>query len=250
MINAIIIDDEPQNIKLLKNMLAMHCEQVNIVTTETDAKAGILAIKSEAPQLVFLDVEMPALNGFDVLKLLAPINFEVIFVTAFSHYAIEAFEHNAVGYVTKPINSEKLVAAVKAAEKKINSAEVGQAVSQTVEQLVNANDKIPLSTTNGLIFVKLDDIMYCKSSGNYTNFFMQDAKKIMVSRQLGEYEKLLPEANFCRVHDKYIVNLKYIKEYIKGTGGELILDNGAGLPVSTRRKEDFLARFEKWLRKK
>jgi two-component system, LytTR family, response regulator len=250
MINAIIIDDEPQNIKLLKNMLAMHCEQVNIVTTETDAKAGILAIKSEAPQLVFLDVEMPALNGFDVLKLLAPINFEVIFVTAFSHYAIEAFEHNAVGYVTKPINSEKLVAAVKAAEKKINSAEAGQAVSQTVEQLVNANDKIPLSTTNGLIFVKLDDIMYCESSGNYTNFFMQDAKKIMVSRQLGEYEKLLPEANFCRVHDKYIVNLKYIKEYIKGTGGELILDNGAGLPVSTRRKEDFLARFEKWLRKK
>jgi two-component system, LytTR family, response regulator len=251
MIKAIIIDDEEQNIKLLKNMLQMHCANVEVIETCTEAKAGIMAIKKEHPQLVFLDVEMPTLNGFDVLKLLEPINFEVIFVTAFSHYAIEAFEHNAIGYVTKPINSEKLIAAVKSAEKKIGSADFASTpIAQTVEQLSHASDKIPLSTTNGLVFVKLEDVMYCESSGNYTNFFMQDAKKIMVSRQLGEYEKLLPEANFCRVHDKYIVNLKYIKEYIKGTGGELILDNGAGLPVSTRRKEDFLARFEKWLRKK
>jgi two-component system, LytTR family, response regulator len=251
MIKAIIIDDEEQNIKLLKNMLQMHCDNVEVIGAFMEAKAGIMAIKKEQPQLLFLDVEMPTLNGFDVLKLLEPINFEVIFVTAFSHYAVEAFEHNAIGYVTKPINSEKLVAAVKAAERKISSAEFGaSSLIHTVDQLTQASDKIPLSTTNGLVFVKLEDVMYCESSGNYTNFFMQDAKKIMVSRQLGEYEKLLPEANFCRVHDKYIVNLKYIKEYLKGTGGELILDNGAGLPVSTRRKEDFMARFEKWLRKK
>lgn len=251
-INCIIIDDEEKNIKLLQNMLEMHCRQINVVASSTDAKKGMLLIDELLPQLVFLDVEMPYMTGFDVLKKLEPVSFEVIFVTAYSHYAVEAFEHHATGYITKPVNAEKLIAAVNTALKRIEEKSINRNLFSLLEQNSKQGtpDKIPLSTSNGLIFVKIADIMYCESSGNYTHFYLCNDKKIVVSRQLGEYEKLLPENNFTRIHDKYIINLNYIKEYIKGSGGEVVLENGKEIPVATRRKEEFLARFEKWLRKK
>ena len=258
MINCIIIDDEAKNIKLLQNMLQMYCPAVKVLATDTEAKNGLLLIDELQPQLVFLDVEMPHLNGFDLLKKLEPVNFEIIFVTAYSHYAVEAFEHHATGYITKPINAEKLIAAVNTAAKRIEEKNINKNLFSLLEKNTQAAapDKIPLSTSNGLVFVKLAEILYCESSGNYTNFFLCNdaqqpaAKKIMVSRQLGEYEKLLPETNFTRIHDKYIINLSFIKEYIKGSGGDVVLENGKELPVASRRKEEFLARFEKWLRRK
>lgn len=252
MITSIIIDDEAKNIKLLQNMLAIHAPAVNVLAAESDPKKGLMLIKEQKPSLVFLDIEMPYLNGFEVLKLLEPVDFEVIFVTAFSHYAVEAFECSATGYVTKPINAEKLVAAVNTAQKRIEEKSINKNLFSLLEQN-NKNigpEKIPLSTSNGLVFVKLADIMFCESSGNYTHFHLVNDKKIVVSRQLGEYEKLLPESNFIRVHDKYIVQLSFIKEYIKGSGGEVVLENGREIPVASRRKEDFLALFEKWLRRK
>ena len=252
MINCVIIDDELQNIRLLQNMLEMYCPSVKIMATEISVKEGMQKLKELHPQLVFLDVEMPHLNGFDLLKKLEPVSFEVIFVTAYSHYAVEAFEHHATGYITKPVKAEKLIAAVDTATKTIEEKSINKNLFSLLEQNSKqaAPDKIPLSTTNGLVFVKVADIMYCESSGNYTHFFLCDDKKIVVSRQLGEYEKLLPENNFTRIHDKYIINLHYIKEYIKGSGGEVVLENGKEIPVATRRKEDFLARFEKWIKRR
>lgn len=252
IIPAIIIDDEVSNVQLLKKMLEYNCPSVEIIATETDARKAIAVLEELQPRLVFLDVEMPHLNGFDILKKLEPLEFEVIFVTAYSQYAIEAFEHHAAGYVTKPINAQKLAAAVQAALKRIEEKTVNKTLFSLLDQNHRATqpDKIPLSTGNGLIFVKLSDIIYCESSGNYTHFYLQDGRKNIVSRQLGDYEKLLPESNFIRIHDKYIINLAYIKEYKKGSGGEVLLENGKELPVSSRRKEDFLARFEKWIRRK
>jgi two-component system LytT family response regulator len=252
IIHCIIIDDEEKNIKLLQNMLGVHCQQVNVAGTSADAREGLQLIETLRPQLVFLDVEMPHMNGFDLLKKLEPVSFEVIFVTAYSHYAVEAFEHHVTGYITKPINTEKLISAVNAAVKRIEEKTINKNLFSLLEQNTKqaAPDKIPLSTANGLLFVKIAEIMYCESSGNYTHFYLCGDKKIVVSRQLGEYEKLLPENNFTRIHDKYIINLSYIKEYIKGSGGEVVLENGKEIPVATRRKEDFLARFEKWIRRK
>jgi two-component system LytT family response regulator len=251
-ISTIIIDDEPKNSKLLQQMLAMHCPQVEVLSTESDAKKGWQLIAELKPQLVFLDIEMPHLNGFDLLKKMEPVSFEVIFVTAYSQYAIQAFEHHATGYITKPVNTEKLIAAVNKAAKRIEEKNINKNLFSLLEQSNQqaAPDKIPLSTSNGLVFVKIADILYCESSGNYTHFYLCDDKKIVVSRQLGEYEKLLPENNFTRIHDKYIINLAYIKEYIKGSGGEVVLENGKEIPVASRRKEDFLARFEKWIKRK
>ena len=252
MINCIIIDDEAKNIKLLQQMHEIHCKQVTVIATEQKAKNGLQLIAELKPQIVFLDIEMPHLNGFDLLKQLEPVNFEVIFVTAFSHYAVEAFEHHATGYITKPINTEKLIGAVATAIKRIEEKKINKNLFSLIElnSRQSTPDKIPLSTTNGLVFVKLTDIMYCESSGNYTCFYLCDDKKILVSRQLGEYEKLLPESTFIRIHDKYIIQLNYIKEYTKGSGGEVVLENGKELPVASRRKEEFLSRFEKWIRRK
>ncbi|MBL7747123.1 MAG: response regulator transcription factor [Chitinophagaceae bacterium] len=251
-INCLIIDDEEMNLKLLRQMLETHCRQIKVLGTSSCAKTGLQMIEELNPQLVFLDVEMPHMNGFDLLQKLEPVSFEVIFVTAYSHYAVEAFEHHATGYITKPINTEKLVSAVNTAIKRVEEKKINKNLFSLLEQNTKqpVPDKIPLSTTNGLIFVKIADVMYCESSGNYTHFFLCDEKKIVVSRQLGEYEKLLPENNFTRIHDKYIINLNYIKEYIKGSGGEVVLENGKEIPVATRRKEDFLARFEKWIKRK
>jgi two-component system LytT family response regulator len=252
MINCIILDDEQKNVQLLSHMLAQHCPQLKVLAAETNVKKGIALIQELQPQLLFLDIEMPHLNGFDTLQQLEPVNFEVIFVTAYGKYAVEAFEHHAAGYVTKPVNTEKLIAAVNSAIRRIEQKNINKNLFSLLEQNTKqaAPDKIPLSTSNGLVFVKITDIMYCESSGNYTHFYLDNGKKIVVSRQLGEYEKLLPENNFMRIHDKYIIHLQYIKEYIKGSGGEVVLENGKELPVASRRKEDFLARFEKWIRRK
>ncbi|HYC40448.1 MAG TPA: LytTR family DNA-binding domain-containing protein [Chitinophagaceae bacterium] len=250
--NCVILDDEARNVELLEKMLVLHCPQLTLVGKDTDAKKGIRMIRELNPHLVFLDIEMPQLNGFEALKQLEPVNFEVIFVTAYGKYALQAFEHQVAGYVTKPINTEKLVAAVQMALQRLEQKAITKNLFSLLEQSGKSAtpDKIPLSTTNGLVFVKIGDIVYCESSGNYTHFYLRDHKRIVVSRQLGEYEKLLPENNFIRIHDKYIINLHYIREYIKGSGGEVVLEDGKELPVATRRKEDFLARFEKWIRRR
>jgi two-component system, LytTR family, response regulator len=249
---CIILDDEKRNVQLLKNLLEEYCPALQVLAAETDASKGMLLIDELQPQLLFLDVEMPHLNGFELLKKLEPVNFEVIFVTAYSQYAVEAFEHHAAGYITKPVNTEKLVAAVNAALGRIEQKSISKNIFSLIESTTRQNQpqKIPLATAGGMVFVKITDIVYCASSGNYTNFFMADGKSILVSRQLGEYEKLLPETDFIRIHDKYIINLAYIKEYIKGNGGDVVLEGGKELPVASRRKEDFLLRFEKWIKRR
>ena len=252
-ITSIILDDEPRNVLLLKNLLALYCPQVQVLATETNARKGLTLIKELQPQLLMLDIEMPHINGFEMLKRLEPLNFEVIFVTAYSHYAVEAFEHHAIGYLTKPVNSDKLVAAVNTAAARIEQKSFSKNLFSLLESTAKPATalKIPLSTSNGLVFVKLAEIMYCESSGNYTMFYLAgDTKPILVSRQLGEYEKLLPETDFFRIHDKYIINLGFIKEYLKGSGGDVVLENGKEIPVASRRKEDFLARFEKWIKRR
>ena len=252
MISCIIVDDELKNIRLLQAMLKMHCPTVQIIATENKSKNAVQLIQNMQPELLFLDVEMPYLNAFDLLKKLQLARFQTIFVTAFSHYAIEAIELQATGYLTKPVNAQKLIAAVnisvKLLSEKNNPLHFNNKL--TAGNIHPIPNKIPLSTSNGIVFVKLSDIMYCESSGNYTNFYLCNNKKMLISRQLGEYEKLLPATDFIRLHDKYLVHLFFIKEYIKGSGGEVLLENGKLIPVATRRKEDFLSRFDKWLKRK
>lgn len=251
-IKTILVDDEVNNINFLHALLEQHCTHLYIVEKAKNANDALLMIKEQRPQLVFMDIDMPGMTGFELLKKLEPLSFEVIFVTAYNQYALEAFDFNAVGYITKPIVTEKLVAAVEKAVLKIEEKKYTEHIFTLLEnvQQKNASDKIALPTLQGLQFIKLSNIYYIESSGNYCNFYLNDNSKIMVSRQLGEYEKLLPADAFVRIHDKYIINLDCIVEYIKGNGGEIILENGVRLTVASRRKDELLSRFEKWLRKK
>jgi two-component system, LytTR family, response regulator len=251
-IKTILVDDEANNLQFLQSLLKDNCPSLQVLETANTAADGLLMIKELHPQLVFMDVDMPGMTGFEVLKKLEPLSFEVIFVTAYNQYAMEAFEYNAVAYITKPIVTEKLVGAVEKAIIKIEEKKYAEHIFSLLEnvQQKNEHDKIALPTLQGLQFVKLSQICYVESSGNYSNFLLADNSKIMVSRQLGEYEKLLPADNFVRIHDKHIINLTCIKEYIKGSGGEVILESGARLTVAARRKDELLSRFEKWLRKK
>ncbi len=250
-LNCFILDDELNNVNLLKKVLHKHCPQVTVIGEETDSEKGLKLIEELQPDLVFLDINMPNLSGFELLKKLEPVSFEVIFVTAFSEYAVEAFEYHAIGYITKPILDEKLILAVENAEERIKQKKTNSSIFSLLETKLNQAEetKIPLSTLNGMIFVNKEDIIYCESSGSYTNFYTAEGKKIMVSKQLGEYERILPEGYFVRIHDKYIINLKYVNEYIKGRGGEIILNNKITLPVSNNRKDNLMARFDKWLRR-
>jgi two-component system, LytTR family, response regulator len=250
-IKTILVDDETNNLLFLQSLIKENCASLEIIETANNANDGLLMIQELQPQLVFMDIDMPGMTGFELLKKLEPLNFEVIFVTAYNQYAMEAFDYNAVAYITKPIVTEKLVAAVEKAIDKITSKKYTEHIFTLLEnvQQKNTTDKIALPTMQGLQFVKIENILYLESSGNYSNFFLADNTKVMVSRQLGEYEKLLPTDAFVRIHDKHIINLSCIKEYIKGNGGEVILENDARLTVAARRKEELLSRFEKWLRK-
>lgn len=251
-IKTILVDDEENNLKFLQSLIKENCIALNIIEMANNSKDGMLMIQELQPQLVFMDVDMPGMTGFEVLKKLEPLSFEVIFVTAYNQYAMEAFDYNAVAYITKPIVTEKLVTAVEKAIVKIEEKKYTQHIFSLLENVQHnkEHDKIALPTLQGLQFVKLAQICYVESSGNYSNFFLTDNSKIMVSRQLGEYEKLLPADNFVRIHDKHIINLNGIQEYIKGSGGEVVLENGARLTVAARRKDELLSRFEKWLKKK
>ncbi len=251
-IKTILVDDEKNNLDYLQSLLNTHCQAVEIIETANNPNNGLLLIQELHPQLVFMDIDMPGMTGFELLKKLEPLQFEVIFVTAYNQYAMEAFDYNAVAYITKPIVTEKLIAAVEKAILKIEEKKYTQNIFTLLEnvQQKHSADKIALPTMQGLQFIKVENILYLESSGNYCNFFLTDNSKILVSRQLGEYEKLLPTDAFVRIHDKYIINLSCISEYIKGTGGEVVLENGARLSVASRRKDELLNRFEKWLRKK
>lgn len=255
MIKTILVDDEVNNCEYINGLLEQHFPMVQVMGTCKNTQEAIQLIEITNPDLLFLDIEMPGSNGFSMLQKMEPVNFEVIFVTAYSEYALQAFEVHAFDYLTKPLNVDRFIKATATAIEKIEQKNhKGHLFSQLKENNVlldnkSQEGKIALPTQNGLLFITTADIVYCQSSGNYTKFFTQDGKNILVSRQLGEFEKLLPQQFFHRIHDQYVVNLLYIKEYIRGRGGELVLDNNEILPVSASRKDNFLMRFEKWLRK-
>jgi two-component system LytT family response regulator len=251
MIKAILVDNETNNTAYVKELLQLHFPLVQVASVCNDATECVLLIKELKPQLVFMDIEMPGCNGLEVLQQLEPLSFEIIFITAYSDYALQAFDLNAVGYLTKPIQVDKFIKVTTNAIQKIEHGNIKQHLFSLLQSNSSKgdNNKIALPTQHGLQFIHPADILYCHSSANYTKIITKAGKTILVSRQLGEFEKLLPADIFHRIHDQYIVHLQYIKEYIRGRGGELVMENNDSLPVSANRKDAFLNRFEKWLRK-
>ncbi|MBI1781281.1 MAG: response regulator transcription factor [Sphingobacteriales bacterium] len=247
MIKAIIVDDEPRNIRILKNLLEEFCPDVIVGGEAESAETAINVIRSSHPDIVFLDIEMPFGNAFDLLDKLIPVNFQVIFVTAFDNYALKAFRYYALDYLLKPVDIEELKAAVKKAVERVKEKNMSQTLDvfiQTMKPSKNTLQKIGLPTNDGLVFTNIEDIVRCEASGSYTIIYLHDKQKFIVSKSLKEYEDLLPEDNFCRIHHSHIVNLAYVKKYFKGRGGYIEMNDNTTIEVATRKRDEFLAKFE------
>lgn len=246
MINAVIIDDEPKNVRVLKNMLNEFCPEVSLLGEANNSNEGKELIQQKKPELVFLDIEMPYGNGFDLLNALMPIDFEVIFVTAFDKYMLQALKYSALDYLLKPVNIEDLKVAVQHAEVRIKKNSINQQLTVLLENFKKQEPglkKIAVPTAEGFDFMLVENIIRCEAQGAYTRIFIKGSKSILVSKPLKEYETLLPDNIFLRIHNSHLVNLNYIKKYNRGRGGYIEMDDGTMLEVATRRKDEFLSRF-------
>jgi two-component system LytT family response regulator len=243
MIKAILVDDEANSLSSLKEKLLAHCPQVKIIACCDNAENGIAAIDSLQPDIVFLDIEMPVMNGFIMLQQLTYKNFELVFTTAYDHYAIKAIRYSALDYLVKPIEIDDLKAAVTKAAAKRSFSYPNPQIELLVEQIINKKNtfsRIAIPTAEGLKFIKVEDIIYLEASGNYTHIFTPEKKKYIASHTLKDFEDMLPTEIFLRIHNSYIINKNFAEKYIRGEGGQVILSNGTSLEVSKRKKSEFL----------
>lgn len=244
MIRAVIVDDEPKNIRILRGLLEGYCPQVEIVGESSKFSEALELIENTNPDLLFLDIEMPYGNAFDLLEKIMPVRFEIIFVTAFDNYALKAFKYSALDYLLKPVSIEELKNAVIKAEQKLKQKNINEQLNHLLLNLRKSDiQKIALSLIDGLTFVPVNDIVYVHAKGSYAEVHMQNGETFTTGRSIKDYEDLLPPANFCRVHNSYLINVNRIKKYNKGRGGLLEMEDGALIEVSIRRKDEFLARF-------
>ena len=246
MIRSIIVDDELKSRESLRILVEDYCEGITVEATCQNVAEAVKAINNLKPDVVFLDIQLQRETGFDLLTSFKNFEFEVIFTTAYTEYAIKAFKFSAIDYLLKPIDIEELRKAIAKVNKSRDNAVTGR-LEQLLQNLRNEspeNYKLALPTSDGLVFVKVNEILYCEASSNYTEIVMTDNKRYVVSRTLKEYDDLLGEQNFYRIHHSYLINLNGVKKYVRGEGGYVVMNNDKPLDVSKRRKEGFLSRVK------
>ena len=246
MIKAIIVDDEPYCCESLVTLLERYCPAVKVADICYSGETALTAIREQQPQIVFLDIEMPRMNGFEMLEKLPEINFEIIFTTSYDQYAIKAIRFSALDYLLKPIDREELQRAVQKVTQHLQHQLPQQLeiLLQKIRQPVSNIQKIALPTMEGLHMVPVNTIISCASDSNYTVLLLKNKQKLIVSRTLKEIEEMLEEYFFLRVHHSYIVNLNEVNKYIKGEGGYLIMSDDSTVDVSRSRKEMLLKRLQ------
>ncbi|MBD0285096.1 MAG: LytTR family DNA-binding domain-containing protein [Bacteroidota bacterium] len=244
MLNAIIVDDEPYCCEVLSTLLERYCPEVEVMAVCSSAEEALKAIRHLQPQLVFLDIEMPQMNGFEMLERLPEVNFHLVFTTSYDQYAIKAIRFSAIDYLLKPIDREELQKAVQKVSRQMQKPVVQQLeiLLQKINQSAAVN-KVALPTMEGLQMVTVDNILHCESDSNYTVIFLKDKQKLVVSRTLKEIEEMLEDYPFARVHHSYLVNLNEINRYVKGEGGYLVMSDGTTIDVSRSKKEALLKKL-------
>ncbi|WP_229365700.1 LytR/AlgR family response regulator transcription factor [Fibrisoma montanum] len=262
MLKALIIDDEPDNVRLLALQLARHCPQVELLGQFTDSTEGLRAIQTLRPGLVFLDIEMPMMNGFQLLERVGEINFHIVFVTAYDQYAVRAFRFSALDYLLKPIDTVDLIATVRRAE---TTARINPQQLELMRQYYPpagwpqagwppgaagtpppTRGRIALPHASGMVFVDTKQIVYCEADSNYTRFHLEGGEQYIVAKTLGDVQEVFETRDFLRVHRQYMVNLEHIQKLVKGEGTYLLLTNGVSIPVARQQKDRLMERFG-WL---
>lgn len=246
MLKTYLIDDEPHCTDVLAVLLQKHCPQVAVAGVFNDPELALEAIRRERPDLVFLDIEMPHLNGFDLLRACGPIDFRLVFTTAYDQYAVKAFKFNALDYLLKPIDRAELLAAVEKSLQKTASQPMLPAQLDAAQYLKNTPvpERIALPVGQELIFVEVADIVFCESEGSYATFHLKAGndrlEKIIVSKSLREIEELLNNPAFFRAHNSFLVNLRHVQKIVRTDGGEIIVPGGRSLPVARAKKAELM----------
>jgi two-component system, LytTR family, response regulator len=248
-LKSIIVDDETTSRNVLREYLRKYCPDVNVVAEADAVDTALPLIRQHQPDIVFLDVEMPRGNGFDLLEQLGEgIEFETVFVTAFDHYAIQALNYSAAYYLLKPVSIDDLIAAVDKIKKQREKNAASFHTSVILENIHAANaqqKKIVLPLIEGFEVVKIGDIISCTAKDNFTDFQFAHKPKMMICRTLKFYEELLAESGFLRVHKSHLINLEHVVKYHRGKGGEITMTDGSIVPVSPQKKDAFMERFER-----
>ncbi|MBC3846031.1 response regulator transcription factor [Winogradskyella echinorum] len=244
MLKAVIVDDEPKAIQGLIWELSNFSNEIEVIASFTNPDDALKFLDSNTPDCLFLDVQMPTIGGFQFLEQLKSIDFAVVITTAYDEYAIKALKHEAIDYLLKPIDSDDLkdtIAKIKKhGERTINSMKFERMLSNFNSKF--DKKRITINTDGKLLFLDVDDIVYVESDGNYSTLFLQDQKKIVVTKKLKEVDAILPEHYFFRIHNSYIINLNKIKAFIKNEG-YVIMDSNHKIPVARQRKSDFLEKL-------
>jgi two-component system LytT family response regulator len=243
-LKTIIIDDEPDSTRLLQLKLAQHCPQVEVIAVYNSSVKAFNEIESLQPDLLFLDIEMPLINGFELLEKLGQINFSVVFITAYNQYALKAFRFNALDYLLKPIETDSLIESV---------AKAGRQVKPTTTQLSLVQrqmrgeiaSKIAIPGQNGVSFIELNEIVFVEASSNYSRLVLSDKRVFTVSKTLKDVQDVLEESHFLRVHRQYIINLNHVKQFNRNES-ILVMDSGAHLPIARNQKERLVEKYG-WL---
>lgn len=248
MIKAIIIDDEKNCIEMLEWLLETYCPNVQLIGTCNSGELGIETIKIMRPDLVFLDIEMPKMNGFDVLEQLKQIHFEVVFTTAYDNFAVRAFKYAALNYLLKPIDPDDLQKTIHRMSEKLSSPSREQ-MDLLFQNLLNPKsqvERIALSTEDGLVFVHTSSIAYCKAESNYTFVVLADGKRILVAKTLKEIDETLSGKDFFRIHNSFLVNINHILKFVRGDGGYVVMIDKTEITVSRNKKDEFFQMFAKF----
>ncbi len=243
-LRAILVDDEAKALKSLQLKIQKLFPGIQIIAALQNPEEAVSIIEGQKPDLVFLDIEMPQLNGFDVLQRFHKPDFEIIFVTAYSEYALEAIQYCAIGYVMKPIDNEELVSAVENAKKNIllkTALQKNQTLIENLKAQQTSDSKIIIPSQKGLDFVKINEIIRCEGSDGYTKIYIRNAREILSSYSIGKFVKMLGNKNFCLIHRSHLVNLKFVSGYLNE--GYISMENGDTLPISKTNRQKFIEKM-------
>lgn len=243
MIRAIIVDDELKGRNLLNELIKNRFPEIDIIALAKNADEGIQFISKNNPDVVFLDINMPGKSGFDMLQEIQPVHFEIIFITAYDKYAIRAFRYHAFDYLLKPIDTDELSICIERLKEKklqLDFRERLESLMTQIRQPQQIPDRITINSLDGITVIPVTDIVYLEAAGTYTLFYMKNKEKIVSSLNLKEYEDLLADHHFFRIHNSFLINLAEVKKYIKTDGGSVLMTNENEVSISKRRRDEFL----------
>jgi two-component system LytT family response regulator len=247
-IRAILIDDERNSLEMLEWLIKTYCPECTILALCESAEEGIKSITQHQPDLVFLDIEMPRMNGFDMLEKIGDLKFEVVFTTAYDQFAVRAFRYSALNYLLKPVDPEELQQTfLRMKEKKaIPSREQMELLFQSLAGRTAPVERIALSTHDGLVFVQTKEIAYCRADSNYTHVVLANGQDILVARTLKDLDDTLAGKDFFRVHNSYLVNINHISRFVRGDGGYIVMPDKAEITISRGKRDEFFQLFAKF----